>query len=120
MYVLKATHGWQVAERALYFWNNDHIVNLIAQNRSVILPIIFEALEKNLQSHWNQVINGLTANVRKMFEDMDGNLFVQCQKKYIEEEAKANALKEQRELAWRQVEAAAAAKAAGEKMILVN
>ncbi|XP_074576998.1 serine/threonine protein phosphatase 2A 57 kDa regulatory subunit B' beta isoform-like [Curcuma longa] len=116
---LNSSH-FQVAERALYFWNNDHIVNLIAQNRSVILPIIFEALEKNLQSHWNQVINGLTANVRKMFEDMDGNLFVQCQKKYIEEEAKANALKEQRELAWRQVEAAAAAKAAGEKMILVN
>ncbi|XP_042442248.1 serine/threonine protein phosphatase 2A 57 kDa regulatory subunit B' beta isoform-like [Zingiber officinale] len=114
---LNSSH-FQVAERALYFWNNDHIVNLIAQNRSVILPIIFEALEKNLKSHWNQVINGLTANVRKMFEDMDGNLFAQCQEKYIEEEAKANALKEQRELAWRQLEAKA--NAAGEKMILVN
>ncbi|KAG6471046.1 serine/threonine protein phosphatase 2A 57 kDa regulatory subunit B' beta isoform-like [Zingiber officinale] len=120
---LNSSH-FQVAERALYFWNNDHIVTLIAQNRGVILPIIFEALEKNMQSHWNQVINALTANVRKMFEDMDGNLFSECQQQYIEKEANANALKEQREVAWRQLEAVAvavaAARAAGEKMILVN
>ncbi|CAA2960214.1 serine threonine phosphatase 2A 57 kDa regulatory subunit B beta isoform-like [Olea europaea subsp. europaea] len=36
----------QVAERALFWWNNAHIVNLIAENRHVILPIIFDSLEE--------------------------------------------------------------------------
>ncbi|GJV80034.1 tubulin beta-2 chain, partial [Tanacetum coccineum] len=31
----------EVAERALFLWNNDHIRNLITQNRSVNLPLIF-------------------------------------------------------------------------------
>ncbi|KAL8218278.1 hypothetical protein R6Q57_021651 [Mikania cordata] len=34
----------QVAERVLFWWNNEHIVDLIAQNLELILPIIFEQL----------------------------------------------------------------------------
>ncbi|KAG8062122.1 hypothetical protein GUJ93_ZPchr0003g17448 [Zizania palustris] len=115
---LNSSH-FQVAERALFLWNNDHIVSLIAQNRSVIFPIIFEALERNIQSHWNQAVHGLTANVRKMFLDMDSELFEECQQQYIEKQARAKEMAEQRESAWRQLEAAAA-KAAGDDMVLVN
>lgn len=111
---------FQVAERALFLWNNDHIVSLIAQNRSVILPLIFEALEKNTNNHWNQAVHGLTANVRKMFLDMDAELFEECQQQFVEKEAKAKEMQEQRELAWTKLEAVVAAKAAGEEMILVN
>ena len=110
---------WKVAERALFLWNNDHIVSLIAQNRGVIFPIIFEALERNIQSHWNQAVHGLTANVRKMFLDMDSDLFDECHQQYIEKEEKAKELEEQRESAWRQLEAVAA-KAAGDDMVLVK
>uniref|UniRef100_A0A1D1ZIY9 Serine/threonine protein phosphatase 2A regulatory subunit n=1 Tax=Anthurium amnicola TaxID=1678845 RepID=A0A1D1ZIY9_9ARAE len=116
---LNSSH-FQVAERALFLWNNDHIVNLIAQNRNAILPIIFEALEKNIQSHWNQAVHGLTANVRKMFLDMDSELFDECQRQYIDKEAKAKDLQEQRELAWKRLEAVVAAKASSEGMVLVN
>ncbi|KAG1361097.1 serine/threonine protein phosphatase 2A 57 kDa regulatory subunit B' beta isoform [Cocos nucifera] len=116
---LNSSH-FQVSERALFLWNNDHIVSLIAQNRSVIFPIIFEALEKNMQGHWNQAVHGLTANVRKMFLEMDSELFEECQRQYMEKKEKAKALEEQRELAWRRLEAVVAAKAAGEEMILVN
>lgn len=97
----------------MFLWNNDHIVSLIAQNRSVIFPIIFEALEKNIRSHWNQAVHGLTANVRKMFLDMDSELFEECQRQFLEKEAKAKEVEEQRELAWRRLEAVVAAKAAG-------
>ncbi|CAL5387751.1 unnamed protein product [Camellia sinensis] len=96
----------EIAERALFLWNNDHIVNLIAQNRSVILPIIFEALEKNVQSHWNQAVNGLTMNVRKMFSDMDVELFEECQNQYTEKMAMVEELEERRELTWQRLEAA--------------
>ncbi|KAJ1418933.1 Protein phosphatase 2A, regulatory B subunit, B56 [Sesbania bispinosa] len=98
----------QVAERALFLWNNEHIVSLIAQNRTVVLPIIFEALEKNIQCHWNQAVNGLTVNVRKMFLEMDAELFEECQRQYAEREAKATEVEEQRELNWKRLADAAA------------
>lgn len=108
-----------MAERALFLWNNDHIISLIAQNRSVILPILFEALEKNIQGHWNQAIHGLTANVRKMFFDMDSHLFEECQQQHLDKEEKAKYLEEQRESAWRIIEAAIQSKAS-EDMVLAN
>ncbi|XP_057983656.1 serine/threonine protein phosphatase 2A 57 kDa regulatory subunit B' beta isoform-like [Malania oleifera] len=114
---LNSSH-FQVAERALFLWNNEHIVSLIAQNRGVILPIIFEALEKNIQSHWNQAVHGLTVNVRKMFLEMDIELFEECQRLYAEKEARAKDLEEQRELTWQRL-AAAAAQGGGEDMVTV-
>lgn len=98
----------QVAERALFLWNNEHIVSLIAQNRTVVLPVIFEALEKNIQSHWNQAVHGLTVNVRKMFVEMDAELFEECQRQYTEREAKAQELEELRQLNWKRLADAAA------------
>jgi len=98
----------QVAERTLFLWNNEHIVSLIAQNRTVVLPILFEALEKNIQSHWNQAVHGLTVNVQKMFLEMDAELFEECQRQYAERQAKAKDLEEQRELNWKRLADAAA------------
>ncbi|KAK1296139.1 Serine/threonine protein phosphatase 2A 57 kDa regulatory subunit B' epsilon isoform [Acorus calamus] len=109
----------KVAERTLFLWNNDHIVSLIAQNRSVIFPIIFEALERNIQGHWNQAVHGLTVNVRKMFLEMDSELFEECQRQFAEKEAKSKTLQEQRELAWKRLEDVAA-RAASDDMVVVN
>lgn len=47
---------FQVAERALYYWNNEYIVNLMGDNLSVILPIVFPALYKNSKTHWNRYV----------------------------------------------------------------
>ncbi|CAN6439353.1 unnamed protein product [Victoria cruziana] len=116
---LNSSH-FQVAERALFLWNNDHIVSLIAQNRNVIFPIIFEALEKNIQSHWNQAVHGLTLNVRKMFAEMDNDLLLECQRQYLEKEAKTKASEEKRALVWKRLEAEVAAKAVNEEMVLVS
>ncbi|KAK8553855.1 hypothetical protein V6N13_072789 [Hibiscus sabdariffa] len=91
---------FQVAERALFFWNNEHIVSLISLNRQVILPIIFEALERNTRSHWNQAVHGLTLNVRKMFMEMDTELFEECQREFAEKEARAQEVEEQRQMTW--------------------
>ncbi|CAM8963003.1 hypothetical protein QQ045_005396 [Rhodiola kirilowii] len=101
------SYHFQVAERALFLWNNEHIVSLIAQNRQVILPIIFPALEKNIQSHWNQAINGLTVNVWKMFLEMDVELFEECERVYMDDQAKAVEKEEQRELTWKRLANAA-------------
>ncbi|XP_009604718.1 serine/threonine protein phosphatase 2A 57 kDa regulatory subunit B' beta isoform-like [Nicotiana tomentosiformis] len=98
---------FQVAERALFLWNNEHIVDLIAQNRRAILPIIFEPLERNMFGHWNQAVHGLTSNVRRMFLEMDSELFEECEKQHNERAAGASRVVEQRELTWKKLEEAA-------------
>ncbi|CAH9055386.1 unnamed protein product [Cuscuta epithymum] len=108
---LNSSH-FQVAERALFLWNNEHIVELIALNRHAILPIIFQALERNMKSHWNQAVHGLTSNVRKMFLEMDAELFEECQREYDEKEAIAGDLLEKREQKWKRLEEDAAKQAA--------
>ncbi|MCO5560213.1 hypothetical protein L7F22_013823 [Adiantum nelumboides] len=98
---------FQVAERALFLWNNDHIVNLVVQNRAVILPIIYPALAKNTRSHWNQAVHGLTLNAKKMFLEMDQELFQECKRRFEEEEAREDSLQDKRKLIWERLEATA-------------
>ncbi|XP_010541631.1 PREDICTED: serine/threonine protein phosphatase 2A 57 kDa regulatory subunit B' iota isoform [Tarenaya hassleriana] len=101
---------FQVAERALFLWNNDQIVNMIVHNRQVIMPIMFTALEKNAQNHWNQSVQNLTLNVRKMFCEMDEALFLSCHASFKEEEAKLRSAAEKREEMWTKLERAASVK----------
>ncbi|KAJ0591153.1 putative protein phosphatase 2A, regulatory B subunit, B56, armadillo-like helical [Helianthus annuus] len=101
---------FQVAERALFLWNNEHIRNLTTQNRKVILPIIFSPLEKNTHGHWNQAVQSLTLNVRKIFSDADQSTFQDCLVKYQEDETKEKENIAKRQSTWNRLDAMAAAK----------
>lgn len=115
---LNSSH-FQVAERALFLWNNDHVVNLVTQNRAVILPLIFSAIEKNSRSHWNQAVHSLTLNARKMFLEMDQELFYECKSKFEEEEAQAQAVQERRERIWQRLESIGISKGISKEVVLV-
>ncbi|GKV14680.1 hypothetical protein SLEP1_g25512 [Rubroshorea leprosula] len=110
---------FQVAERSLFLWNNDHIENLIIQNRKVILPIIFPALEKNARNHWNQAVHSLTLNVRKIFCDLDPEMFNECLLKFQEDESKEKAIEARREAKWKRLEELADMKAACSEAVIV-
>ncbi|XP_051210222.1 serine/threonine protein phosphatase 2A 57 kDa regulatory subunit B' kappa isoform [Lolium perenne] len=99
---------FQVAERALFMWNNDHIISLIAQNRQAIMPIIVPALQHNSQTHWNHAVLNLTANVMKVFSDVDDELCSECLTKYKEDEENQASLEEKRRSTWARLESAAA------------
>ncbi|XP_010907764.1 serine/threonine protein phosphatase 2A 57 kDa regulatory subunit B' theta isoform isoform X1 [Elaeis guineensis] len=116
---LNSSH-FQVAERALFLWNNDHIESLIKQNCKVVLPIIFPALERNTKSHWNQAVQSLTLNVRKIFSDHDPELFTECLKKFEEDESKKEEIKSRREAAWKRLEEIATSKAASNEAVLIS
>ncbi|KAJ3701307.1 hypothetical protein LUZ61_005012 [Rhynchospora tenuis] len=100
---LNSSH-FQVAERALFLSNNDHLVNMISQNRQVILPLIYPALERNARWHWNRSVLNVTMNVRKMFFEMDENLLLACESSFVEEEEKKAATEERRRLIWERLE----------------
>ncbi|KAF7820187.1 serine/threonine protein phosphatase 2A 57 kDa regulatory subunit B' beta isoform-like [Senna tora] len=110
---------FQVAERTLALWNNEHIVSLIAENRGVIFPLIFESLEKNMKGHWSPSVHELSGNVRKMFLEMDEKLFEQCQSQYSKKESMAVQMEARRQMTWKKLEAVAA-QAVSENMVLLN
>uniref|UniRef100_A0A8C1T518 Serine/threonine protein phosphatase 2A regulatory subunit n=1 Tax=Cyprinus carpio TaxID=7962 RepID=A0A8C1T518_CYPCA len=74
---------FQVAERALYYWNNEYIMSLISDNAARILPIMFPSLYRNSKTHWNNSFSS------PMDMETDGPVIddVMMLKKTVEEEA---------------------------------
>uniref|UniRef100_A0A674ETW6 Serine/threonine protein phosphatase 2A regulatory subunit n=1 Tax=Salmo trutta TaxID=8032 RepID=A0A674ETW6_SALTR len=70
-----ANPHFQVAERALYFWNNEYILSLIEENIDKILPIMFGSLYRISKEHWNPTIVALVYNVLKTLMEMNSTLF---------------------------------------------
>jgi len=91
---------FQVAERSLFLWNNEYIVNLVAQQRHLLLPIVLPALEENTASHWNPAVHGLTMNVRKMFQELDEQLYEDVRRKHEAELAQRRSVLEARDRNW--------------------
>jgi len=94
---------FQVAERALYFWNNEYILSLISDNTAVILPLLFPALYKNSKSHWNKTIHGLIYNALKLFMEMNQTLFDDCTKKYKPDRLQERERLKERERKWKAI-----------------
>ncbi|XP_055758070.1 serine/threonine-protein phosphatase 2A 56 kDa regulatory subunit delta isoform-like isoform X1 [Salvelinus fontinalis] len=95
---------FQVAERALYYWNNEYIMSLISDNAAKILPIMFPALYKNSKSHWNKTIHGLIYNALKLFMEMNQKLFDDCTQQYKAEKQKEKCKLKEREEVWHKIE----------------
>ncbi|KAK1171698.1 serine/threonine-protein phosphatase 2A 56 kDa regulatory subunit delta isoform isoform X1 [Acipenser oxyrinchus oxyrinchus] len=95
---------FQVAERALYYWNNEYIMSLISDNAAKILPIMFPALYKNSKSHWNKTIHGLIYNALKLFMEMNQKLFDDCTQQYKAEKQKEKYKLKEREEMWYKIE----------------
>ncbi|KAJ0173792.1 hypothetical protein K1T71_010941 [Dendrolimus kikuchii] len=95
---------FQVAERALYYWNNEYIMSLISDNATHILPIMFPSLYRNTKSHWNKTIHGLVYNALKLFMEMNQKLFDECTQQYKQEKQKERERLLHREELWQQLE----------------
>ncbi|ORX46128.1 protein phosphatase 2A regulatory B subunit [Hesseltinella vesiculosa] len=92
---------FQVAERALYFWNNDYIVSLIAENIQTVMPIVFPALYRTSKSHWNKTILGLIYTALKLCMDINPALFDECANQYKAHRQLERKRQKDREENWR-------------------
>lgn len=63
-------------------------MNLIEENSSVVLPIMFPALYRISKEHWNQTIVALVYNVLKTFMEMNSRLFDELTSNYKAERQK--------------------------------
>ncbi|NXO37477.1 2A5G phosphatase, partial [Locustella ochotensis] len=95
---------FQVAERALYYWNNEYIMSLISDNAAKILPIMFPSLYRNSKTHWNKTIHGLIYNALKLFMEMNQKLFDDCTQQFKAEKLKEKLKLKEREEAWVKIE----------------
>lgn len=108
----------QVAERALYFWNNEYFCNLVSDNVDVILPIMFAPLYENSKGHWNRcvvnftntfatadkhlirTIHGMVYNAMKLFMEVNPTLFDECSHEYTEDQSNLDSVKAARQAKW--------------------
>ncbi|CAO3667138.1 unnamed protein product [Umbelopsis ramanniana] len=95
---------FQVAERALAFWNNEYVVNLMGDNIDVIMPIMFPALYENTKTHWNRAIHSSVYNALKIFADISPRLYDSCTLEYNERIQKSQKQREDRTLFWKMLE----------------
>ncbi|KAH9813839.1 phosphatase 2A regulatory B subunit-domain-containing protein [Melampsora americana] len=91
---------FQVAERALYYWNNEYIVNLISENVQTVLPLVFDSLYTNSKMHWSRQIHQLVYNALKLFMDMNPPLFEECTDQYRESRQRERERLLEKEQAW--------------------
>ncbi|CAJ0968087.1 unnamed protein product [Ranitomeya imitator] len=95
---------FQVAERALYFWNNEYILSLIEENIEKVLPIMFGSLYKISKEHWNPTIVALVYNVLKTLMEMNGKLFDELTSSYKAERQREKKKELEREELWRRLD----------------
>ena len=111
----------QVAERALYFWNNEYFCNLVSDNVETILPIMFAPLYENSKGHWNRydlmncqsmdeilippsTIHGMVYNAMKLFMEINPQLFDDCSHDYTELQNSADSRERARQSKWERLE----------------
>ena len=95
-----ASPHFQVAERALYFWNNEYFCNLVTDNVEVILPIMFAPLYENSKGHWNRTIHSMVYSAMKLFMEVNPTLFDECSNQYRDEEDSTYKRQQTRDARW--------------------
>jgi serine/threonine-protein phosphatase 2A regulatory subunit B' len=91
-----------VAERALYYWNSEHLcVNVLSQSKaSIFLPYVFGPLSKSAAGHWNQAVEGLAQSILKMYMEMDIQLYDKCSRENNEKLRKMESDREASQQKW--------------------
>eukprot|EP00038_Savillea_parva_P006662 m.165096 g.165096 ORF g.165096 m.165096 type:complete len:577 (-) comp12512_c0_seq1:259-1989(-) len=77
---------FQVAERALYFWNNEYLMSLVHENSKHVIPLMFPTLYRTSRTHWNRAIHTLIFTALRVFAQMNQPLFDECSAKFKKHE----------------------------------
>ncbi|XP_039274797.2 serine/threonine-protein phosphatase 2A 56 kDa regulatory subunit alpha isoform-like [Styela clava] len=69
------SHHFQVAERSLYFFDNEYIMSLVEVNADECFPLVLHCLKSISLEHWNMSISTLAATVLQTFKDSNPDVF---------------------------------------------
>uniref|UniRef100_A0ACD5XP43 Uncharacterized protein n=1 Tax=Avena sativa TaxID=4498 RepID=A0ACD5XP43_AVESA len=102
----------QVAERALYVWNNERFLEMASSGEGTmerILPAFVASIEANLEQHWSKCVQQVTASVKALLLQVAPDLYDRCAADLAARRAEADAEAAVRAARWRRLELAAAA-----------
>lgn len=102
-------HFSQVAERALYVWNNERFLEMASAGGAMerILPPFVASVEDNLERHWSKCVQQVTASVKALLQQVAPDLYDRCAADLAANRAEAHARAAARDARWRRLEAAA-------------
>ncbi|XP_027367165.1 serine/threonine protein phosphatase 2A 57 kDa regulatory subunit B' beta isoform-like [Abrus precatorius] len=108
--ITKCINSWnsQVAERALYVWNNEQFVKMALIGTVEVFTVIVEGMEKNLKRHWSKNVRQLTESVKVMLAEMDPDLYSKGVMDMETKESMANQEDMKRKKRWEIIELEAA------------
>lgn len=95
---------FQVAERGLYYWHNQKVVNLFEQNRDNLMPIFAGVVHENIKSHWNSTVKNLSYHVQSLLQELDISLYEKCMKQYRSNKKLADSANCMRARRWRELD----------------
>jgi len=93
--------AFQIVEKVFQLWHHEYILNLIATNIDVILPIVFPSLYSTAKNHWNKAIRSMAANDIRLFMDIDTVVFGRVLENYKKERTEEKEERDRRVSAWR-------------------
>jgi len=93
--------AFQIVEKVFQLWHHEYILNLIATNIEVILPIVFPSLYSTAKNHWNKAIRGMAANDIRLLMDIDTVVFDRVLQNYKSDRLKEKEDREKRVNHWR-------------------
>jgi serine/threonine-protein phosphatase 2A regulatory subunit B' len=102
---------FQVAERALYVWNNERFLELASSSPGVmekILPAFVASVESNLERHWSKCVQQVTASVKALLQQVAPDLYARCVDELPARRTEAEAAAAVRDARWRKLEVAGA------------
>ncbi|MED6109130.1 hypothetical protein PIB30_030796 [Stylosanthes scabra] len=104
--ITKCINSWnsQVAERALYLWNNEQFVKMATIGMVEVFPVIVEGMERNLKWHWSKNVRQLTESVKVMLEEMDPELYTKGLIDMQNKQAEAHQQDIRRKKTWERLE----------------
>lgn len=82
----------KVAERALFYWENEYIVSLLEANSAVLFPIVLPSLTEASNKHWNKSVLTMSSNILKNFMSTNQKVFDQVLKT-VKQKKKAKEMK---------------------------
>lgn len=106
---------FQVAERALFLWNNENLLThgiLSRAHAAEVLPLLHAALQRNASGHWNATVETLAQNVLKHYMDADPAAYERCVAATANEPGEKAAAEAARKAKWESVARLAASAAA--------
>jgi len=81
---------FQVTERTLLMWNNDHLLNqgcFSQQHSQILLPMIYGPLQRLATTHWNQNVKQLAESTQKIYMEYDLDFYEKCGNEHAQKEA---------------------------------